>query len=126
MHSVKAGLKDALSPQVMFTDLGVKYVGPIDGHDEHAVEVALRNARGYNAPVIVHVVTRKGMGYGPAENDEAEQMHSTRRHRPPYRAGDEGGRTRVDVHVRRRADHATPASAATSSRSPPPCPGRPG
>ena len=77
MHSVKAGLKDALSPQVMFTDLGLKYVGPIDGHDEHAVEVALRNARGFNAPVIVHVVTRKGMGYGPAEADEAEQMHST-------------------------------------------------
>jgi 1-deoxy-D-xylulose-5-phosphate synthase len=77
MHSVKVGIKDALSPQVMFTDLGLKYVGPIDGHDEHAVEMALRNARGFNAPVIVHVVTRKGMGYGPAESDEAEQMHST-------------------------------------------------
>jgi 1-deoxy-D-xylulose-5-phosphate synthase len=77
MHSVKAGLKDALAPQAMFTDLGVKYVGPIDGHDEHAVEAALRHARAFNAPVIVHVVTRKGMGYGPAEADEAEQMHST-------------------------------------------------
>ncbi len=76
MHSVKAGIKDALSPQVMFTDLGLKYVGPIDGHDEHAVENALRHARGFNAPVIVHVVTRKGMGYGPAEADEAEQMHA--------------------------------------------------
>ena len=65
MHSVKAGLKDALAPQVMFTDLGLKYVGPIDGHDEHAVEGALRHARGFNAPVIVHVVTRKGMGYAP-------------------------------------------------------------
>lgn len=77
LHSVKAGLKDALSPQAMFTDLGLKYVGPIDGHDEHAVENALRHARGFNAPVIVHVVTRKGMGFAPAENDEAEQMHST-------------------------------------------------
>jgi 1-deoxy-D-xylulose-5-phosphate synthase len=76
MHSIKAGIKDALSPQVMFTDLGIKYVGPIDGHDEHAVESALRNARGFNAPVIVHVVTRKGMGYAPAENDEDDQMHS--------------------------------------------------
>ncbi|HEX3546232.1 MAG TPA: 1-deoxy-D-xylulose-5-phosphate synthase [Mycobacterium sp.] len=76
MHSIKAGIKDALSPQVMFTDLGLKYVGPIDGHDEHAVESALRNARGFNAPVIVHVVTRKGMGYAPAENDEDDQMHS--------------------------------------------------
>lgn len=77
MHSVKAGIKDALAPQVMFTDLGLKYVGPIDGHDEHAVEAALRHARGFNAPVVVHVATRKGMGYGPAENDEAEQMHAT-------------------------------------------------
>ncbi len=76
MHSVKAGIKDAVSPQAMFSDLGLKYVGPIDGHDEHAVENALRHARGYNRPVIVHVVTRKGMGYPPAENDEAEQMHA--------------------------------------------------
>lgn len=76
MHSIKAGIKDAISPQVMFTDLGIKYVGPIDGHDEHAVESALRNARVFNAPVIVHVVTRKGMGYAHAENDEAEQMHA--------------------------------------------------
>ncbi|MCV7222532.1 1-deoxy-D-xylulose-5-phosphate synthase [Mycolicibacterium elephantis] len=76
MHSIKAGIKDALSPQVMFTDLGLKYVGPIDGHDEQAVENALRSARGFKAPVIVHVVTRKGMGYAPAENDEADQMHA--------------------------------------------------
>ncbi len=76
MHSIKAGIKDALSPQMMFTDLGLKYVGPIDGHDEHAVESALRHARGFNAPVVVHVVTRKGMGYAPAENDEDDQMHA--------------------------------------------------
>ncbi len=77
MHSVKAGIKDSLAPQLLFTDLGLKYVGPVDGHDEHAVEVALRSARGFGGPVIVHVVTRKGMGYAPAEADEAEQMHST-------------------------------------------------
>ncbi|WNG89700.1 1-deoxy-D-xylulose-5-phosphate synthase [Mycobacterium sp. ITM-2016-00317] len=76
MHSIKAGIKDALSPQVMFTDLGLKYVGPIDGHDEHAVEGALRHARAFNAPVVVHVVTRKGMGYSHAENDLDDQMHA--------------------------------------------------
>jgi 1-deoxy-D-xylulose-5-phosphate synthase len=75
MHSVKAGIKDSLAPQLLFTDLGLKYVGPVDGHDERAVEVALGHARGFGRPVIVHVVTRKGMGYPPAENDEAEQMH---------------------------------------------------
>ena len=76
LHSVKAGVKDALVPQLLFTDLGLKYVGPVDGHDEHAVETALRSARGYGGPVIVHVATRKGMGYAPAEADQAEQMHS--------------------------------------------------
>jgi 1-deoxy-D-xylulose-5-phosphate synthase len=76
MHSIKAGVKDALSPQLLFTDLGLKYVGPVDGHDERAVETALRSARGFGGPVLVHVATRKGMGYGPAEADEAEQMHS--------------------------------------------------
>lgn len=76
VHSMKVGIKDAVSPQAMFTDLGLKYVGPIDGHDENAMETALRQARGYRGPVIVHVVTRKGMGYAPAENDEAEQMHA--------------------------------------------------
>ena len=76
MHSVKVGVKDALSPQLLFTDLGLKYVGPVDGHDEHAVEAALRRARGFGAPVLVHVRTLKGRGYGPAEADEAEQMHS--------------------------------------------------
>ncbi len=76
MHSVKAGIKDSLAPQLLFTDLGLKYVGPVDGHDERAVEAALRHARGFGRPVIVHVVTRKGMGYAPAEDDEAEQMHS--------------------------------------------------
>src|SRR5246500_336619 len=76
IHSVKAGVKDALSPQLLFTDLGLKYVGPVDGQDEHAVETALRSARGFQGPVLVHVVTLKGRGYGPAEADEAEQMHS--------------------------------------------------
>src|SRR6201995_388914 len=76
MHSVKAGIKDSLSPQLLFPDLGLKYVGPVDGHDERAVEAALRHARGFGGPVIVHVATRKGMGYAPAEDDEAEQMHS--------------------------------------------------
>jgi 1-deoxy-D-xylulose-5-phosphate synthase len=76
MHSVKAGVKDALSPQLLFTDLGLKYMGPVHGHDQHAVEAALRRARGFHGPVLVHIVTQKGRGYGPAEDDEADQMHS--------------------------------------------------
>ncbi len=77
LHGMKAGLKDAVAPQVMFTDLGIKYLGPVDGHDEAALESALRRAKAFGGPVIVHAVTRKGMGYAPAENHVADQMHST-------------------------------------------------
>ena len=75
LHGVKQGLKDLLAPQVMFEDLGLKYVGPIDGHDVSAVERALVRARSFGAPVVVHCVTRKGKGYAPAENDDADCLH---------------------------------------------------
>src|SRR5699024_7411630 len=77
LHGMKTGIKDAVSPQVLFTDLGLKYMGPVDGHDIEAMETALRMAKEFGGPVIVHAVTRKGMGYAPAENDEADQMHAT-------------------------------------------------
>ncbi|WP_433280268.1 1-deoxy-D-xylulose-5-phosphate synthase [Pseudonocardia xinjiangensis] len=76
LHALKAGMKDALSPQELFSDLGLKYFGPVDGHDIAAMESALRRARHFGGPVIVHAVTRKGAGYPPAENDTVEQMHS--------------------------------------------------
>ncbi|MEV7969860.1 1-deoxy-D-xylulose-5-phosphate synthase [Sphaerisporangium sp. NPDC088356] len=76
LHGVKKGIKDVLAPQVMFEDLGLKYVGPIDGHDEQAVEVALRKARDFRGPVIVHVLTTKGYGYSPAENHDEDCFHS--------------------------------------------------
>ncbi|MEW9530292.1 1-deoxy-D-xylulose-5-phosphate synthase [Microbispora sp. NPDC049125] len=76
LHGIKKGIKDILAPQVMFEDLGLKYVGPIDGHDEEAVEAALRRARAFRGPVIVHVLTRKGQGYSPAENHDEDCFHS--------------------------------------------------
>ncbi|WP_328461176.1 1-deoxy-D-xylulose-5-phosphate synthase [Actinoplanes sp. NBC_00393] len=75
LHAVKKGIKDAVSPQPMFEDLGLKYIGPVDGHDQLAMESALRRAKGFNAPVIVHAVTKKGYGYRPAEQDEADCLH---------------------------------------------------
>jgi 1-deoxy-D-xylulose-5-phosphate synthase len=75
LHGIKKGLKDVLQPQVLFEDLGLKYLGPVDGHDEHAVEHALRRARDFGGPVLVHVITRKGFGYQLAEENEEDCLH---------------------------------------------------
>jgi 1-deoxy-D-xylulose-5-phosphate synthase len=77
LHGIKKGLKDVLSPQGMFEDLGMKYVGPVDGHDVEVMESALRRARSFGGPVIVHAITTKGFGYPPAETDQIDAWHAT-------------------------------------------------
>ena len=76
LHAIKKGMKDALAPQGLFEDLGLKYVGPVDGHDRAAMEQALAPAKRFGGPVIVHALTRKGFGYDAAEKHEADQFHS--------------------------------------------------
>ncbi|MFC8598724.1 1-deoxy-D-xylulose-5-phosphate synthase [Isoptericola sp. NPDC057191] len=76
LHGLKKGLKDVVAPQGMFEDLGLKYIGPVDGHDVTAMEHALRRARAYGGPVIVHAITEKGRGYTPAEQDVADRFHA--------------------------------------------------
>jgi 1-deoxy-D-xylulose-5-phosphate synthase len=78
LHGVKKGLKDVLAPQGMFEDLGLKYVGPVDGHDREAMESALASAKVFGGPVIVHAVTKKGFGYDAAEQDEEDNFHQVR------------------------------------------------
>jgi 1-deoxy-D-xylulose-5-phosphate synthase len=75
LHGIKKGIKDVLQPQVLFEDLGLKYLGPIDGHDEQMVEHALRRAGSFGSPVIVHLITRKGFGYPLAEENEEDCLH---------------------------------------------------
>jgi 1-deoxy-D-xylulose-5-phosphate synthase len=75
LHAVKSKLKNNALPLALFADLGMNYVGPIDGHDRAAIETALHHAKALGGPVIVHAVTRKGMGYQPAENHTADRMH---------------------------------------------------
>ncbi|MEU4209576.1 1-deoxy-D-xylulose-5-phosphate synthase [Streptomyces sp. NPDC026206] len=76
LHGAKKGFKDAFAPQGMFEDLGLKYLGPIDGHDIAAVESALRRAKRFHGPVLVHCRTEKGRGYRPALEDEADRFHT--------------------------------------------------
>ncbi|MET9928483.1 MULTISPECIES: 1-deoxy-D-xylulose-5-phosphate synthase [unclassified Streptomyces] len=76
LHGAKKGLKDFIAPQGMFEDLGLKYVGPIDGHDIEALGSALQRAKRFGGPVIVHCLTEKGRGYTPALEDEADRFHA--------------------------------------------------
>ena len=76
LHGVKKGIKDIVAPQGMFEDLGLKYFGPVNGHNIDAIEKALKIAKDYDAPVLVHVITEKGRGHAPALNDEAEKFHA--------------------------------------------------
>jgi 1-deoxy-D-xylulose-5-phosphate synthase len=75
LHGIKKGLKDVLQPQVLFEDLGLKYLGPVDGHDEQAVEHALARARDFGGAVLVHVITTKGFGYPLAEQNDEDCLH---------------------------------------------------
>ena len=76
LHGMKKGIKDIVAPQGMFEDLGLKYMGPIDGHDIAALEKALVKAKEFGAPVLVHAITEKGRGHKPAVADEAEKFHA--------------------------------------------------
>lgn len=77
LHAFKEGVKSTVIPTEMFPELGMKYVGPVDGHNQKAVDNALKYAHDYDGPIIVHMVTEKGRGYAPAEQDLDELMHST-------------------------------------------------
>jgi 1-deoxy-D-xylulose-5-phosphate synthase len=97
LHGMKKGLKDIVAPQGMFEDLGLKYLGPVDGHDEQALESALRKARAFGGPVLVHVLTEKGRGYPPARHDEADRFHAVGVINPETGLSfDEGGRIWTD------------------------------
>ena len=76
LHAAKKGAKDFWAPQGLFEDLGMKYIGPVDGHDQSSMEEALKDARNYEGPVIVHALTEKGRGYAPARADENDQFHA--------------------------------------------------
>ena len=75
VRRVKEGLKELVSPRTFFEYLGIKYSGPIDGHNIEDVERTLGQVSRLGGPVVVHVITSKGHGYGPAEEDEIDHLH---------------------------------------------------
>jgi 1-deoxy-D-xylulose-5-phosphate synthase len=110
LHGIKKGLKDVLQPQVMFEDLGLKYLGPIDGHDEQALEHALGRAREFGGPVLVHVITQKGRGYALAEENDEDCLHQVQPGAPVQVNGDSAANGPVQSPA--LAKVAKPAKAA--------------
>ncbi len=75
VDGAKAAIREIFEPPAFFEQLGVKYLGPYDGHDLATLEEAFRNASQVEGPVVVHCLTQKGRGYGPAEADQIKHMH---------------------------------------------------
>jgi 1-deoxy-D-xylulose-5-phosphate synthase len=74
----KESMKQLVQPNTVFDSLGLKYAGPCDGHDLEALEDLLRRAARLQAPTVIHVVTEKGRGYGPAIDDEVDRLHQVK------------------------------------------------
>jgi 1-deoxy-D-xylulose-5-phosphate synthase len=70
-----AAVREMFEPPAFFETLGVRYTGPFDGHDIEGMEKALRHAAAFDGPIVVHVLTQKGRGHGPAENDPIKRLH---------------------------------------------------
>lgn len=76
LHGIKRGVKDMLFDAGIFDTLGLKYMGPVDGHDIGALEEAFAMAKEYGGPVVVHAITEKGRGYKPAEDNTDDHFHA--------------------------------------------------
>ena len=75
LEAFKAAVREYFQPPAFFETLGVRYVGPVDGHDIPALEVAMRNATEFDGPIVIHALTQKGRGYPPAEDDDEKHLH---------------------------------------------------
>ena len=86
VHSMTSGLRELVTPHTFFEALGVRYAGPIDGHDIAQMEQAFLRAAEWNGPIVVHVLTQKGRGYAPAEEDEVQRLHDVKASSAPLTA----------------------------------------
>ena len=132
MHGLTIAVREIVTPHRFFEALGVRYAGPIDGHDIAGMEQALAHAAEWDGPIVVHVLTQKGRGYAPAEEDEVQRLHDFKvptRHRAPDR--DVAPITYTDAFTRAMldaADRRTPRWWPSPRPCPAPpasCPSRP-
>ena len=82
VHSLTSALREMVAPHTFFEALGVRYAGPIDGHDIEHMEQAFSHAADWDGPIVVHVLTQKGRGYAPAEEDDIQRLHDVKATKP--------------------------------------------
>ncbi len=78
VHGLTSAVREVVTPHTFFEALGIRYAGPIDGHNVTEVEQALANASAWDGPIVVHVLTQKGRGYAPAEEDDIQRLHDVK------------------------------------------------
>ncbi|MGH9043408.1 MAG: 1-deoxy-D-xylulose-5-phosphate synthase [Acidimicrobiales bacterium] len=122
MIGLTSALREIVAPRFFFEALGVRYAGPIDGHDIAVMEQAFSHASEWDGPIVVHVLTHKGRGYAPAEEDEVQRLHDVKstRPNPTTHAEPQGSRTSSNetVEVRTYTDAFTRALIAEAEANP--------
>ncbi|MDP9405581.1 MAG: 1-deoxy-D-xylulose-5-phosphate synthase, partial [Actinomycetota bacterium] len=98
-QGTKAAFREMIEPPTFFEALGVRYTGPIDGHDVGKLEQALTHAAAYDGPIVVHVHTQKGRGYEPAELDVEKCLHDISAFDPETGLPRPGGETTTYTQV---------------------------
>jgi 1-deoxy-D-xylulose-5-phosphate synthase len=109
-----SALREIVAPHVFFEALGVRYAGPIDGHDIPQMEQAFANAAEWDGPIVVHVLTQKGRGYAPAEEDEVQRLHDVKAIRVPSLDTVAEG-TPADVRTDQALGSSIPAASYTDA-----------
>jgi len=122
-HRIKEGLANLVVPGVLFEELGLKYFGPIDGHDLAVLEETLSDLRRFEGPVLLHVVTKKGKGYAPAEQD-AGTFHGVGTFDPETGATSKGGKKtythvfgEAAIEIAEKLDHVVAVTAAMTDNT---------
>jgi 1-deoxy-D-xylulose-5-phosphate synthase len=106
VHGLAIALREIVTPHRFFEALGIRYAGPIDGHDIAGMEHALRNAAEWEGPILVHVLTQKGRGYAPAEEDDVQHLHDFKVQVRPALAGEVAPMSYTDAFTRAMVDAA--------------------
>jgi 1-deoxy-D-xylulose-5-phosphate synthase len=118
VHGLTSALREVVTPHTFFEALGIRYAGPIDGHDITEMEQVLSNASEWQGPIVVHVLTQKGRGYAPAEEDDIQHLHDVKVSAPLAPPAEESAEPAPDVVASESAPSRLVGAAAAKAALP--------